>query len=75
MFAYKEVTVVDDPQRINLSRPLPLRKGQKIEILITAESEDSALEQIRDDIAARGITEADIQEAIQWARGDDARRI
>jgi len=75
MFAYKEVTVVDDPQQINLSRPLPLRRGQKIEILIIAENEDDALEQIRDGIAARGIDEADVQEAIQWARGHDASRI
>lgn len=75
MFAYKEVTVVDDPQRIDLSRPLPLRKGQKIEILIIAENEDDALEQIRDEIAARGIDEASVREAIHWARGNDASRI
>lgn len=74
MFAYKEITVVDDPQRINLSRPLPLPKGQKIEILIIAENDDNALEGIREEVGVRGVTESDIQDAIAWARGNDASR-
>lgn len=74
MFAYKEITVVDDPQRINLSRPLSLPKGQKIEILIIAENDDNALEGIREEVGVRGVTESDIQDAIAWARGNDASR-
>ncbi len=69
MYAYKETVTIDDPQRLVLKRPLPLRKGQRVEVLIMAEGEDAELELLRDKIAKRGVTEADVKDAIAWARG------
>ena len=68
MFAYKEILTLDDPKTLVLAKPLPLRKGQKVEIVILAVDEDEELEQLRADLAARGVTEADVREAIEWAR-------
>jgi hypothetical protein len=48
---------------------LPLRKGQGVEALIVAEGEDAELERLRGEIAQRGVTEADVRNAIVWARG------
>ena len=59
---------IDDPQRLVLKQPLPLRKGQRVEVLIVPEGEDVELELLRDRIAKRGVTEADVKEAIAWAR-------
>jgi hypothetical protein len=69
MYAYKETTTVDDPQRIVLKQPLPLRKGQRIEVLIVAEGEDAELEALRSELANRGVSEVDVKDAINWARG------
>ena len=69
MYAYKETMTIDDPQRIVLKEPLPLRKGQRIEVLIVAEGEDAELEALRAEVAKRGVTEADVNDAIKWARG------
>ncbi len=69
MYAYKETVTIDDPQRLVLKQPLPLRKGQRVEVLIMAEGEDAELELLRDKIAKRGVTEADVKDAIAWARG------
>ena len=68
MFAYKEILTLDDPKTLVLAKPLPLRKGQKVEIVILAVDEDEELEQLRADLAVRGITEADVREALDWAR-------
>ena len=68
MFAYKEILTLDDPKTLVLAKPLPLRKGQKVEIVILAVDEDEELEQLRANLAARGVTEADVREAIDWAR-------
>ena len=68
MYAYKEVVTIDDPQRLVLKRPLPLRKGQRVEVFIVAEGDDAELELLRDEIARRGVTEADVKDAIAWAR-------
>ena len=68
MFAYKEILTLDDPKTLVLAKPLPLRKGQKVEIVILAVDEDEELEQLRADLATRGVTEADVREAINWAR-------
>ena len=68
MYAYRETVTIDDPQRLVLKQPLPLRKGQRVEVLIVPEGEDVELELLRDRIAKRGVTEADIKEAIAWAR-------
>ena len=68
MFAYKEILTLDDPKTLVLAKPLPLRKGQKVEIVILAVDEDEELEQLRANLAARSVTEADVREAIDWAR-------
>lgn len=69
MYAHKEIVTIDDPQRLDLKEPLPLRKGQRVEVLIVAEGEDAELERLRGEIAQRGVTEADVKDAIAWARG------
>ena len=68
MYAYKEIVTIDDPQRLVLQRPLPLRKGQRVEVFIVAEADGDDLEALRDQIADRGVTEADVKDAIAWAR-------
>ena len=50
MYAYKEIITLDDLQHITLKRPLALKKGQKIELLILAD-ENNELENLRDHIA------------------------
>ncbi|MBI2293747.1 MAG: hypothetical protein HYU73_26125 [Betaproteobacteria bacterium] len=68
MYAYKEIVTIDDPQRLVLKQPLPLRKGQRVEVLVVAEGEDAELELLRDEVARRGVTDADVKDAIAWAR-------
>jgi hypothetical protein len=68
MYAYKQTVTIDDPQRLVLDKPLPLRKGQRVEVFIVAEQDDVALESVRDEIARRGISDSDIKDAIAWAR-------
>lgn len=68
MLAYKETITLDDLQRLQLAKPLPLRKGQRVEVLILVADEDPELEQVRTALAARGVTEADVQDALAWAR-------
>lgn len=68
MLTYKETLTIDDPQHLVLKQPLPLLKGQRVDILIVAEGEDVELELLRDTIAKRGVTEADVKDAIAWAR-------
>jgi predicted DNA-binding antitoxin AbrB/MazE fold protein len=69
MYTYKETVTIDDPQRLVLKQPLPLRKGQRVEVLVVAEGEDAELEMLRSEIAKRGVTESDVKDAIAWARG------
>lgn len=69
MYTYRETVTIDDPQRLVLKRPLPLRKGQRVEVLIVAEGEDAELERLRGEIAQRGVTGDDVRDAIAWARG------
>jgi hypothetical protein len=40
-----------------------------VDVLIVPEGADAELELLRDDIARRGLTEADVKDAIAWARG------
>lgn len=68
MYAYKEIITIDDPSTLKLARPLPLAKGQQVEVLILATGKDQELENIRDAITARGMTESDVSEAVSWAR-------
>ena len=68
MGAYREVLVIDDPQRIEFRSALPFQKGQRVEVLVLAE--DDALDRIRDRLAAIGVMNADTDDAIVWARGD-----
>lgn len=72
MYAYREVITLTDPQRLVLRQPLPLRKGQRVEVLVVAEEVDEMLERLRDEVAAHGITEADVSDAIAWARGNNS---
>lgn len=67
MYAYKEIITLDDLQHITLKRPLALKKGQRIELLILAD-ENNELDAIRNHIAEQNINETDITEAINWAR-------
>ena len=69
MSSYKETVTIDDPQRLVLRQSLPLRKGQRVEVLIVPEGEDAELELLRDQIAKRGVRQADVRDAIAWARG------
>ena len=71
MYAHKEIVTIDDPQRLVLKHPLPLRKGQRVEVLIVAEAEGTDLEGLRGEIAQRGVTQADVMDAIAWARGKE----
>ena len=68
MYAYKEIVTIDDPQRLVLKKPLPLRKGQRVEVFIVAENDEAGLEALRDEIARRSVTESDVEDAIKWAR-------
>ena len=68
MLAYKETLTIDDPQHLVLKQPLPLLKGQRVDVLIVAEGEDVELELLRDNIAKRGVTQAEVKDAIAWAR-------
>lgn len=68
MYAYKEIITLDDLQHISLKKPLALKKGQRIELLILADNDDKELESIRDHIAEQNINEIDIANAIQWSR-------
>ena len=69
MYAHKEIVTIDDPQRLVLKEPLPLRKGQRVEVLVIAEGDDAELERLRSEIVQRGVTVADVKDAIAWARG------
>lgn len=71
MLAYKETITLDDLQHLQLHKPLPLRKGQRVEILILVPDDDTDLEQLRAKVAERGVLEADVQAALAWARGED----
>ena len=71
MHPYKETLTIGDPQHLVLKQPLPLRKGQRVVVLIVAEGEDLELEVLRDKIAKRSATEADVKDAIAWARAKE----
>ena len=43
-------------------------KTKPIHACELAVNEDEELEQLRTDLAARGVTEADMREAVDWAR-------
>jgi hypothetical protein len=69
MYSYKETLTINDPSILKLAHPLPLVKGQQVEVLVLATGKDVDLENIRDAVAARGLSESDVSEAISWARG------
>ena len=68
MLAYKETLTIDDPQHLILKQPLPLLKGQRVDVLIVEEGEDFELELLRNKIAKRGVTPAEVKDAIAWVR-------
>jgi hypothetical protein len=39
MYAYKEILTLENPQQLNLSKPLPFLKGKKVEVLIIVEDD------------------------------------
>ena len=68
MLTYKEIVTLDDLQCLQLKKPLPFRKGQRVEVLILVSEDDPELEQVREGLVARKVTEADVQAALTWAR-------
>ena len=68
MYVHKETLTINDPKTLVLSKALPLSKGQRVEVMILAYDEDAELESLRTLIDERGITEADVEDAIAWAR-------
>lgn len=38
MYAYREVMILDDLQKLVLNEPLPLASGQSVEVLVVAEN-------------------------------------
>jgi hypothetical protein len=68
MYAYKETITIEDPQHLVLRQPLPLRKGQRAEILIVADVDEDELERVRHTVANREVFDADVKEAVAWAR-------
>lgn len=68
MYIHKEILTINDPKTLVLSKPLRLAKGQRVEVVVTAYDEDAELESVRNMISERGITEADVEDAIAWAR-------
>ena len=38
MYAYREQIILDNPQKLILSKPLPLISGQSVEVLVLADS-------------------------------------
>jgi len=72
MYAYREVLTLTDPQVLHLKQALPLNKGRRVEVVVLlADEQDTELDSIRAEMQARGVTEADVQEAIVWAREQD----
>nr|VFJ87102.1 MAG: hypothetical protein BECKH772A_GA0070896_1000227 [Candidatus Kentron sp. H]VFJ88743.1 MAG: hypothetical protein BECKH772B_GA0070898_1000223 [Candidatus Kentron sp. H]VFJ95007.1 MAG: hypothetical protein BECKH772C_GA0070978_1000174 [Candidatus Kentron sp. H] len=70
MYAYREMLTLTDPQVLRLKQPLPLGKGQRVEVVIlTADEQDGELENIRAGLKARSVTRADVRDAVAWARG------
>jgi hypothetical protein len=70
MRAYRETVTIDDPLRVVVRPRVPLKKGQRVELVFLVEDEvDAELESIRDAVAARSVTQGDVQDAIRWARG------
>ena len=68
MYAYKEMITIEDPQRLVLKQPLPLRKGQRVEVLIVAEIDEDEIERVRHEVANREVIDLDVKEAVAWAR-------
>ena len=68
MYAYKEMITIEDPQRLVLKQPLPLRKGQRAEVLIVAEIDEDDLDRVRHEVANREVIDLDVKEAVAWAR-------
>ena len=68
MYVHKETLTINDPKTLVLSQALPLAKGQRVEVVVTAYAEDNDLETLRSLIDERGITESDVADAIAWAR-------
>jgi hypothetical protein len=38
MYAYREIMILDDPQKLVLREPLPLKTGQVVELLVVSDT-------------------------------------
>lgn len=70
MEAFREMAVVTDTQHLALDHPLPLVRGQRVQVFVVATDDDPELSAVRDRVAQRGVREADVADAIAWARGE-----
>jgi hypothetical protein len=71
---FKEIITLDDPQRLTLSQPLPLPKGQQVEVLIIAETKNDADELRRDEELLRSIREkSQMTEEQAFELGEEAK--
>ncbi len=43
MYAYREIMILTDPQRLILRQPLPLLSGQAVEVLVVSDAVSSHL--------------------------------
>jgi hypothetical protein len=77
MYTYKEIITLDDPQHLTLSRPLPLQKGQQVEVLVIAVTDsplDSEIQLRRDEELLRTIREkSQMTEEQAFALGEEVK--
>ena len=78
MYAYKEIITLDDPQHLTLSRPLPLEKGQQVEVFVIAATDsplDAEMQLRRDEELLRSISEqSQMTEEQAFELGEEAKR-
>ncbi len=43
MYAYKETLTLENPQQLNLSRPLPFLKGKTVEVLVLVDDDNDEI--------------------------------
>lgn len=61
MYAYKEILTLENPQQLNLSKPLPFLKGKKVEVLIIVEDD---ADEIKSDETAYILQNNDLMQQI-----------
>jgi len=68
MYVHKETLTINDPKTLYYPKHYLWRRDSGVEVTIMAYDEDAELESLRTLIDERGITEADVKDAIAWAR-------